>query len=234
MRTIASGGFARFAWAVVAYILVVVLWGALVRATGSGAGCGGHWPLCNGEWTPHSPAIATLIEFTHRAMSGLALASVAVLCVWAFRRYARGSPLRKLAVLSAVFLCLEALPLTVLLGMTGAVAALGDTLFPASSIGAGLSQDFSAAAHFLVRLRAVHPALAIATGACIFYVASAAMKARREARNTALAVWLLVLVQIVVGALNIALLAPVWMQLVHLALRTAAKRTEGSSYVELV
>jgi heme A synthase len=305
------GGFARFAWAVVAYNLVVVLWGAVVRATGSGAGCGGHWPLCNGEWTPRSPTLETLIEFTHRAMSGLALASVAVLCVWAFRRYARGSPLRTAAVLSAAFLCLEALlgaglvlfgyvarnvslgrafylalhlantqmllasltatawlasrpetllawrnaprpvlaalPLTVLLGMTGAVAALGDTLFPASSVGAALSQDFSGAAHFLVRLRAVHPALAIVTGACIFYAASAAMKAHREARNTALAVWLLVLAQIVVGAVNIALLAPVWMQIVHLlvadllwialvllALRTAAGRTEGSSYADLV
>ncbi|MGC9970631.1 MAG: COX15/CtaA family protein [Bryobacteraceae bacterium] len=170
-------------------------------------------------------------------MSGLALASVAVLCVWAFRRYARGSTLRKLA----------ALPLTVSLGMTGAVAALGDTLFPASSVGAGLSQDFSAAANFLVRLRAVHPALAIVAGACIFYAASAAMKAHREARNTALAVWLLVLAQIVVGSVNIALLAPVWMQIVHLlvadllwialvllALCTASGRTEGSSYVNLV
>lgn len=306
-----NGGFARFAWAVVAYNLVVVLWGALVRATGSGAGCGGHWPLCNGEWAPHSPAIATLIEFTHRAMSGLALVSVAVLCVWAFRQYARGSPLRKLAVLSAVFLCLEALlgaglvlfdyvahnlsvgralylalhlantqvllasltatawlasrpetplawrnppgpvlvtlPLTVLLGMTGAVAALGDTLFPASSVAAGLSQDFSTAAHFLVRLRVVHPALAVVTGAFIFYAASTAMQARREARNTALVVWLLVLAQIVAGAVNIALLAPVWMQIVHLlvadllwialvllALRTAAARNEGSSHVDLV
>ena len=41
--------FAKYAWGVLAYNLVVILWGAFVRATGSGAGCGSHWPLCNGE-----------------------------------------------------------------------------------------------------------------------------------------------------------------------------------------
>jgi heme A synthase len=273
-------GFARLAWALVAYNLVVVLWGALVRATGSGAGCGGHWPLCNGELTPRAPSLETLIEFTHRAMSGLALIGVAVLCVWAFRRYPERHPVRRYAVLSGAFLCLEsllgaglvlfnyvahnlslgrafyltlhlantlvllamltiaawlafhpetaiawrkapkvlltALPLTILLGMTGAVAALGDTLFPASSLRAGLAQDFSAAAHFLVRLRAIHPLLAVATAAWVFYATSAAMKVCHDARNVALVVWLLVLLQVILGAVNIALLAPVWMQILHL------------------
>ncbi len=61
--------FRLYAWAVLGYNLAVIVWGAYVRATGSGAGCGNHWPLCNGEVTPHSPAVATLIEFTHRATS---------------------------------------------------------------------------------------------------------------------------------------------------------------------
>ena len=68
--------FARYAWSVLVYNVAVVLWGAYVRATGSGAGCGNHWPLCNGEVTPHSPALKTVIEFTHRASSGIDLVSV--------------------------------------------------------------------------------------------------------------------------------------------------------------
>ena len=80
-----TDGFSRFAWGVLVYILLVVLWGAYVRATGSGAGCGGHWPMCNGEIVPQSPAAATIIEYSHRVWSGLALVAVTLLCVWAFR-----------------------------------------------------------------------------------------------------------------------------------------------------
>src|SRR5664279_4937818 len=101
--------FARFAWGVVAYNLAVVLWGAFVRATGSGAGCGNHWPLCNGTATPHSASAATIIEFTHRVTSGLDLALVALLVVWAFRRFPRQHPVRLGATLSALFLITEAL-----------------------------------------------------------------------------------------------------------------------------
>ena len=64
--------FTRFAWAVLAYNVLVILWGALVRATGAGAGCGSHWPLCNGVVLPRSPTAATLIELTHRLTSGAA------------------------------------------------------------------------------------------------------------------------------------------------------------------
>jgi heme A synthase len=113
---------------------------------------------------------------------------------------------------------LAALPLAVVLGMTGAVAALGDTLFPAASLKAGLAEDFSPTAHLLVRLRSLHPALAVAVSAYLFYAASAALKARSEARNAALVVWVLVLGQMVAGAVNLALLAPAWMQIGHLLL----------------
>src|ERR1035441_8016130 len=71
--------FARYAWSVLAYNLAVILWGAYVRATGSGAGCGNHWPLCNGAMRPHSTGIATIIEFTHRASTGLDLPLIAIL-----------------------------------------------------------------------------------------------------------------------------------------------------------
>ena len=45
----------RFAVTTVAYNLAVIVWGAFVRATGSGAGCGDHWPMCNGEALPLTP-----------------------------------------------------------------------------------------------------------------------------------------------------------------------------------
>ena len=68
--------YARFAWATVGFNLLVIVWGAFVRATGSGAGCGKHWPLCDGEVTPPLESTAQLIEFTHRLTSGVALLAV--------------------------------------------------------------------------------------------------------------------------------------------------------------
>ena len=73
--------FAKYAWGVLAANLGVVLWGAYVRASGSGAGCGSHWPLCTGVVIPQSPGLATLIELTHRATSGVALLLVVGLFV---------------------------------------------------------------------------------------------------------------------------------------------------------
>ena len=99
---------ARFAWAVLAYNVAVILWGAYVRATGSGAGCGAHWPLCNGEVVPRAASVATLIEFSHRATSGLALLAVAVLVVATFRTCRAGHPARAGAVMSGVLILTEA------------------------------------------------------------------------------------------------------------------------------
>ena len=96
--------YARFAWIVLAYNLFVILWGAFVRATGSGAGCGSHWPLCNGEVVPRSPSLATMIELGHRATSGLALVFVAALVVGAWRRYPSGHIVRRAAAISGVVL----------------------------------------------------------------------------------------------------------------------------------
>src|SRR5215475_5492331 len=101
--------FARYAWAVLAYNIAVVLWGAYVRATGSGAGCGNRWPLCDGSAIQTAPSTAKLIEFTHRATSGIDLALVALLVVWAFRAFPKRHPARRGAVLSAAFLMTEAL-----------------------------------------------------------------------------------------------------------------------------
>jgi len=98
-----------FAWFTLAYNIAVVLWGAYVRATGSGAGCGSHWPLCNGEFLPATPQTQTVIEFTHRATSGLSLVLVAILLIWCWRRTAKTDWPRYSAAVAAVLLFNEAL-----------------------------------------------------------------------------------------------------------------------------
>src|SRR5499433_251119 len=98
-----------FAWFTLAYNVAVVLWGAYVRATGSGAGCGSHWPLCNGEFLPVTSQAQTLIEFTHRATSALSLVLVATLLIWSWRHTARGEFPRYSAAVAAILLFNEAL-----------------------------------------------------------------------------------------------------------------------------
>jgi heme A synthase len=266
---------------VLAYNFAVVLWGAYVRATGSGAGCGNHWPLCDGPVTSQTPAGATAIEFTHRVTSGLDLILVAALVVWAFRAYPKGHRVRLGAALSATFLVTEALlgaalvllnhvarnasssrawslsahlinTLTLLaclaltawwgsgraavrlrgrpawmaaatlavfaaLGVSGAIAALGDTLFPVTSLGAGFARDFDASANLFVRLRVWHPLIAAGAGAWVLYYAISAVGSALE-RRLSYAVLALTGVQLAGGAINLLLLAPVGMQLVHLLL----------------
>ena len=73
---------ARFAWIVVAYNLVVIAWGAYVRASDSGNGCGAHWPLCNGEVVPRAPELATLVEAVDRAATGTAPSAARKSVAW--------------------------------------------------------------------------------------------------------------------------------------------------------
>ncbi|MGB9180208.1 MAG: COX15/CtaA family protein [Pyrinomonadaceae bacterium] len=278
--------FAVYAWAVVAYNLAVILWGVYVRASGSGAGCGSHWPLCNGEVFPRARASEMLIEFTHRLMSGAALVLIIGLVVWAFRAFPKKHAVRTGATLSLIFILTEALigaglvlfelvadndsiaramfmsvhlantfvllavmtltawwatggrPLrlrgqgnvlwlllvalagTLVLAVSGAVTALGDTLFPSNSLAAGLSADFSQTAHLLIRLRLLHPVLALTVGAIVVLIAVLVSLWRRDSwtRIWMLAVVATVVAQLGAGLLNVALLAPVWLQLVHLLL----------------
>jgi heme a synthase len=280
--------FRRFAATVLAFNVAVVAWGALVRATGSGAGCGQHWPTCNGQVVPRSPAVATAIEFTHRATSGLALVLVVALFAWSRRAFPRGHAGRRAAAASLGFIVLEALlgaalvlfgwvakdasagrgwamalhlantflllgaltltaaatregkpperatgalPLLVglglaaamLAGVSGAVAALGDTLFPATSFAAGLRQELDGGARLLLRLRVVHPLVAVVAAALAVACAQLAARSRDDnaLRLAAEALTALVVVQVVAGLANVLLLAPAWLQVVHLALADA-------------
>lgn len=101
--------FRRFGWVVLAFTLAVIVWGAFVRATGSGAGCGSHWPMCNGQVIPRAPESATIIEFTHRATSGLAFLLVLAQLVWALRAFPRGHRVRRAAAAAMFFMVTEAL-----------------------------------------------------------------------------------------------------------------------------
>lgn len=104
-----TSNFARVAWIVLAYTLAVIVFGAWVRITGSGAGCGQHWPTCHGEVVHRPQSIATLIELTHRVTSGLCLLFAGGLMAWALRRFTAPHPARFGAVLAVVFLVIEAL-----------------------------------------------------------------------------------------------------------------------------
>lgn len=277
--------FRKFAWFVLAFNVLVILWGAFVRATGSGAGCGGNWPLCYGDVVPLSPTIETLIEYTHRLTSGLALLFTLAL-LYLSRRFEAGHNVRKAAVASGIFIVLEALigaglvlfdlvggntsapralaaavhlsntyfllaalTLTALwarrrtdtfkspgqlravliivallglifIGATGAITALGDTLFPARSLAEGIAEKFDPTAHFLVRLRVVHPLTAMLVGAYLLFGLRLGFFIEREESNARAGGVLigLVVIQWIAGAINVVLLAPVWMQIVHLLL----------------
>jgi heme A synthase len=231
--------------------------------------------MCNGEVLPRAPRVATIIEFTHRTTSGLCLVLVALLAAWAWRSFPKGHRVRGAALVSLVFVLLEAavgaglvifhlvekddsaaraiviayhlvntlgllaagtlaaywsaaeratvalaqpertlfasaLGVIVLTGATGAVTALGDTLFPV-----GGDHD---PAHFLVRLRIVHPVIAVCA-AIFLTVVTRLTRARAQDPATHRAgkiVAALVHTQVLLGVTNILLKAPGYMQIVHL------------------
>jgi heme A synthase len=116
------------------------------------------------------------------------------------------------------------LPVALLVCITGVIAALGDMLFPAVSLAAGMRQDFSSASSMLLRLRMVHPAIAILGAAYLLWAAVKTLQSGASsspARVAATRVMTVTLLQVVVGAFNLALLAPIWMQLIHLLMADA-------------
>lgn len=275
--------FARFAWIFLAYLLAVILFGAWVRISGSGAGCGTHWPLCQGEVLPISPSAKTIVEFTHRVTSGLSGLFGLALVLWARRL---SPPVFRAALAMLFFLLVEGfvgavlvkkelvagdastsravvvalhltntllltasaaamawraagassggaahaepvsrgmlsavLLLVVIVNATGAVTALGDTLFPVQpaldgGMFAKVRDDLSASHHFLVRLRIVHPLMALAA----LVLAGAILLSVYQKTGLRLAKMTLHALggQALLGFLNIALGAPGWMQILHL------------------
>ena len=278
--------FERYVWIVLGYTIIVILWGAFVRATGSGAGCGNHWPLCNGEVIPREPLLETIIEISHRLTSGLLLIMIVVLTFFSFRLYPKGHIVRRGGVLTLVFVIIEALfgaalvllelvahnasltrafsmslhlvntlvlvgaitltgmwargiaapdfkgrgrmltwiiigvMMTLLLGASGGIAALGDTLFPVTTFAEGLAQDVDMTANVLLRLRVLHPVIAIATGIVMVVVSQVIAQMNpvagtRQASRVLLAAYV---GQLALGTINMVLLAPIPIQLLHLLL----------------
>jgi heme a synthase len=274
-----------FSWGVLAYFIAVILWGTVVRATGAGAGCGDHWPLCNGTVIQHSPTVDAMIEFAHRITSGISFFAVVGLTVWTFAATARGHLARRFAVAAVIFTLVEAaigallvklgltaesqsplrapylalhltntllliaaLTLTahmlgrrvgymrgsirwvnpvstfacliavLIVGVTGSLAALGDTLFPAQSLSAAMAQDFSAKSAWLIRWRWTHPTIAILASVFFLWLVIRAMRRSSYWNNRGLAVLVLALlaVQYALGTIDVLALAPVWLQVTHL------------------
>lgn len=288
-----SAAFTNFAWGTLAYTILVAVWGAYVRATGSGAGCGNHWPLCNGEVIPREPAVETLVELSHRLTSGVIGLLILGLVVWAVRRFGWrhrvsgaawaslglvivegliGAALVRFGLVgdnpSAVrgvviaahlvntLVLLGALTLTAawasgegregsgfgpprlrgqgtagwllvlgllavcVLGASGAVTALGDTLYPVGEMTEQAIRELPPTAYLLVRLRVLHPFLAVGVG--IYLVTAAALvRLLRPApgvERLALSLAVLFTLELLVGIVNVGLAAPVWLQLVHLGM----------------
>jgi heme A synthase len=104
-----SSKFVKFAAFVLGYNLLVIAWGAFVRLSYSGAGCGNHWPLCNGELLPNIASIETAVEFAHRVSSGLVLPLTIALIVMAWRRFGKAHPATISAWAALVFTCISAI-----------------------------------------------------------------------------------------------------------------------------
>jgi heme A synthase len=277
-------GFSVLASAVLGFTVLVILGGSVVRATGSGAGCGDHWPRCRGQIIPTSPSTETVIELTHRLMTGVLGLGFVVLVVLAFRWFHHHHPVRRAAAASVAlfvveavigaalvrygwvdddtslgrlivvplhlintFLLLAALALTawwgvgrdaphrlrwdpltkrlavasgllLVVGVFGAWNALADTLHPADSIADGIQAELADASPFLVRIRVLHPLVAVASGlvvAAIVY--PIADRSSAVTRRLGRAVVAIILGQFLIGAVNLFLLTPIETQVIHLA-----------------
>jgi cytochrome c oxidase assembly protein subunit 15 len=88
-------------------MFVVLVMGATVTTTGSAQGCGRDWPLCGGRFIPEL-AVGTLIEFSHRAVTGVEGILVLGLTIAALALYRRERPILVLAPLMFVSLVLQA------------------------------------------------------------------------------------------------------------------------------
>lgn len=283
----------RLAWVTLSLNVVVILQGAFVRISGSGAGCGSHWPTCNGTVVPLNPSLETAIEFSHRLLSFVVL----LLGVWLARRALRSRRERPgffaFAMASLVFVVIEALigGATVLLGLTGdnasvargvwvashlvnsllligalastvvyasrrppsyplrlasqgglstvllvaiaaalvlcftgGIAAMGNTIFPSESLAQGIRADFDPDSHLLIRLRILHPLIAITVGVYLFVALGLGwyLKPVQSARRIAQVLLGVYVTQLVVGTFNLAFLAPMALQFVHLLLAVTA------------
>lgn len=276
-----------FAQTLFYYTLVVILWGAWVRISHSGDGCGDTWPLCGGKLIPEVERGKTWVEYGHRLMSGVygilvfvfwlwgrrllpkkSLAATAILLTFLFtiseallgaklvifglvtsndtpfRAFvmalhqinsllltgsiavawlglqANDSMLGKHAVKIKDFFSLRTLSI-LLFAITGAWASLSTTLFPSESLISGLMNDLSAESHYLVRLRILHPLLAVSLGLYFvwdYWTKSLSTETNELSKKISAQTAFAFLVAIAFGASTLLALSPTWMKLTHLGI----------------
>ncbi|MEM6960937.1 MAG: COX15/CtaA family protein [Myxococcota bacterium] len=277
--------FRRYSVWILFYSVFVILWGAFVRASLSGDGCGDHWPLCDGELLPSSPSFQKAVEFLHRTTSGLAwiacgvgflgarlwfktddvrrtssgwvlffmttealIGAGLVLLEMVAQNQVQGRAWWMAAHLSNTFLLLGAMcwqtwssfypaatsrgffdtavqrwialacASLVAISITGALAALGDTLYLGTDFGTHLSLQTYRTAPPLIQARLLHPLTAL-LGAAIIVTAlgyTVGAETSVQAHRIAIGCLVCVILQLGIGATNVALLAPAWLQIVHL------------------
>ena len=275
-----------FAWLLVIYTVVVVAWGAWVRISGSGAGCGEDWPLCNGQAVPLNAPIKTWIEISHRYSTALYGLLVLALIICSRCIFSRGHPARLWSILVLVFTLTEALigrqlvtmklvdesteivrmlvmplhlintsfllfcavmaaesfrygdrarrPISselkklgvlaiialLLLMTSGAIAALASHLFPSLSLILGLRKDLAPTAHPALRLRILHPILALSLLLIVPYFISSIKAAApsQQARLWYGRLGYTTYTAILIGTATLLLLAPAWLKITHLVM----------------
>lgn len=247
------------------YTLLVILWGAWVRISHSGDGCGDHWPLCSGKFIPDFIQKKTWIEYTHRLMSGTY--GLTVLFVFyriknsTFNSFTKklnwflislmiseallgavlvksqlvttNDSLFRLVVMSfhqlnsflltgitfLLYLSLKNEPqrlqikkmkpflFFILLAVSGAIASLSTTLFPSISLFQGIMEDFTGNSHLFIRLRILHPALALIIASSFVYW----LYLKHYTRAA-----LEFLLALGIGIITLLTLAPIYLKLTHL------------------
>ncbi|MCE9557916.1 MAG: heme o synthase, partial [Armatimonadetes bacterium] len=274
----------NFGWQLISYTLLAIMWGAFVRASGSGDGCGPNWPSCKGGFSPSGHPVATWIEFIHRASTGILLPLILFQGFFVAKYFKPGSLARKVALGSIFFMITEALVGAVLvktglvagneslnrayimsthlintlimlgfmaatawlmaggkefqwkrqgavgsalryclvgvliMGVSGAIAALGDTLYPAANFQAGLQRELSGTAPALLALRLWHPVVALSLSAMALLMVRFIAKERNRADITRYSKIFsgFLIFELLFGLSNVLANAPIWMQLVHL------------------
>ena len=245
------------------YTLIVIFWGAWVRISHSGDGCGDHWPLCTGEFIPDLTQKKTFIEYSHRLMTGV-YGLIVIYIYFKLRHHTRelvrklnvallilmitealiGALLVKLKLVSVddsylrlLFMILHQLNSFLLTGVTyllfkainpdfnfklskklllflavsvsGAIAALSVTLFPSISLFQGIIEDFSHDSHIFIKLRIVHPVLAVTimTGFTIWLFMKNQTRFALE-----------ILFAMFIGFITLVTLSPVALKIAHLGI----------------
>jgi cytochrome c oxidase assembly protein subunit 15 len=292
MTTTTQKKFQKWVLFLLFYTLIVILWGAWVRISHSGDGCGDSWPLCDGQVIPAERDGKTWIEFGHRLKSGLFGFVVLGLFLWGRRIFPPQTKARKYGFLTLAFTISEALlgAKLVLFGLvtdndsparalvmaahmlnsmmlvasitlwweasalvdwkwklnhefqqlrfslkkfavsgtllftaiavSGSIAALSSTLFPSESLLQGLLDELKPDAHYLIRLRGLHPILGTVLG--LGFALTAWMIAQQTKDSLlkirSLKLTMLLVTGVIFGMLTLFLLYPVWMKLTHLLL----------------